>query len=148
MKIGKTYSGAGTTAIEDDLIVEGSAGIGTATPDSSVKLDVAGDIKTSGGIILGGERKDKWPKGLSDCEWRCGAPGAPAWCPYYVGTTTYGRVACPAGKIIVSGGCNVVYGSYGSPISSSMPEPHSNCWFCRAASGEVQYMYAFCCKQN
>lgn len=42
MKIGAVYSAAATAFEPDGLLVEGSVGIGTSTPASVVKLDIAG----------------------------------------------------------------------------------------------------------
>jgi hypothetical protein len=59
MKIGKTYSDAGTGAIEDGLIVEGKVGIGKNIPES--KLDVSANTGIAiRGLISDSTTHDKY----------------------------------------------------------------------------------------
>jgi hypothetical protein len=44
MKIGTTYSGIGTAISDNNLIVQGTVGIGDPTPDNGLKLDVEGNV--------------------------------------------------------------------------------------------------------
>lgn len=44
MKIGTTYSGSGTAISDNNLIVQGTVGIGDPTPDNGLKLDVEGNV--------------------------------------------------------------------------------------------------------
>ncbi|MBU4224100.1 hypothetical protein KJ934_02670 [Patescibacteria group bacterium] len=59
-------------------IFDGSVGIGTAGPTQ--KLDVNGDIKTNGGIWLGGQRKTEWPGALTKVTYAVGKDCVGGWC--------------------------------------------------------------------
>lgn len=139
MKIGRTYSGSGVTVNDDNLIVEGTVGIGTTAPTQ--KLDVAGYVKGQSGLCIGDDCRDSWSPIETTIETMVVSKSAPC-----DGTTV---ATCPDGYKLLGGGnatwetrtCNRENGAIHWIVSM----PDGNGWRC-GSDDYCATCYAICGK--